>query len=99
MLKSASEDDDKGSYLPAKRDVYKEAGRAECHTVGRDTVPVSLCLSEVGITRQEVERYWKRRDESSKNFVDKFVGGLARWFCLNSCRFIGGNLTSTKLVL
>mmetsp|Transcript_10810 Transcript_10810/g.23836 ORF Transcript_10810/g.23836 Transcript_10810/m.23836 type:complete len:200 (-) Transcript_10810:8-607(-) len=52
VLKSASEDDDKGNYLPAKRDVYKE----------------------VGITRTEVERYWKRRDESSKNFVDKFVG-------------------------
>ncbi|CAL1164394.1 unnamed protein product [Cladocopium goreaui] len=55
VLKSASEDDDKGNYLPAKRDVYKE----------------------VGITRTEVERYWKRRDESSKNFVDKFVGAMA----------------------
>ena len=51
VLKSASDEDDKGNYLPAKRDVYKE----------------------VGITRQEVERYWKRRDESSKNFTDKFV--------------------------
>jgi hypothetical protein len=25
VLKSASEEDDKGNYLPAKRDVYKEA--------------------------------------------------------------------------
>ena len=32
---------------------------------------------QVGITRTEVERYWKRRDESSKNFVDKFVGAMA----------------------
>ncbi|CAK9065854.1 unnamed protein product [Durusdinium trenchii] len=52
VLKSASEEDEKGSYLPAKRDVYKE----------------------VGITRQEVERYWKRQEESNKNFTDKFVG-------------------------
>ncbi|CAE7748688.1 unnamed protein product [Symbiodinium sp. CCMP2592] len=52
VLKSASDDDERPNFLPAKRDVYKE----------------------VGITRQEVERYWKRRDESSKNFVDKFVG-------------------------
>ena len=37
----------------------------------------SPALQQVGITRQEVERYWKRRDESSKNFTDKFVGILA----------------------
>ena len=36
-----------------------------------------LPFTQVGITRQEVERYWKRRDESSKNFTDKFVGILA----------------------
>ncbi|CAE7681424.1 unnamed protein product, partial [Symbiodinium pilosum] len=52
VLKSASDEDERPNFLPAKRDVYKE----------------------VGITRQEVERYWKRRDEASKNFVDKFVG-------------------------
>mmetsp|Transcript_22557 Transcript_22557/g.52225 ORF Transcript_22557/g.52225 Transcript_22557/m.52225 type:complete len:215 (+) Transcript_22557:44-688(+) len=52
VLKSASDEDERPNFLPAKRDVYKE----------------------VGITRQEVDRYWKRRDESSKNFVDKFVG-------------------------
>lgn len=28
----------------------------------------------MGITRQEVERYWKRQEESNKNFTDKFVG-------------------------
>ena len=40
------------------------------------------CTDKVGITRQEVERYWKRRDESSKNFVDKFVGACLSQFCV-----------------
>ena len=57
---------------------------------------------QVGITRQEVERYWKRRDESSKNFTDKFVGILAQkgdvfskilwwWGCVLFCGAAGWN--------
>jgi len=63
---------------------------------------------QVGITRQEVERYWKRRDESSKNFTDKFVGILALLamcslrFCADEvvCCFVelldGMGLTETR---
>eukprot|EP00442_Polarella_glacialis_P020566 CAMPEP_0115072292 /NCGR_PEP_ID=MMETSP0227-20121206/14147_1 /TAXON_ID=89957 /ORGANISM="Polarella glacialis, Strain CCMP 1383" /LENGTH=239 /DNA_ID=CAMNT_0002459019 /DNA_START=52 /DNA_END=771 /DNA_ORIENTATION=+ len=51
ILKSANDESERPSFLPMKRDVYKE----------------------VGITREEVEAYYARRDESSSSFVDKIA--------------------------